>query len=192
MSHYQAGEPVAAGQLNSDVHQGIRLIGEQILETDQDQVTFSSIPGNFQTLEVSISGGMTTSSAVVAMTFNGDTGSNYTDLIYILRGDGTYETTAIRSGRSFIEAAYLSSGSLINSATLSMPGYARTDRDTLIYGHSVSGIQGGVDSEAIFNNFQGWWQSSSAITNIDFTPDASTQLAAGSIFRIFGIGDPTS
>lgn len=193
MAHYSAGQVLTAGQVNTIAHQGIQLIEEKILTSSQGSVTFSSIPQQFRHLRLVLTGGTTTSDSQVALRFNGDSSAtSYTDVVYIQRADGTTDGTSLRAGNGYLEASFFSSDSIINAGELNILGYSRTDRDKLSYGHSVSGIQSGSNTNAIFNNMQSWWKSTAAVTDIDLTPTASTQFVSGSIFQLFGLGDTSA
>lgn len=192
MAHYSAGQVLTAGQINTIAHQGIQLIEEKILSTNQGTITFSSIPQNFQTLWLVMSAGNDSGSPVALVAqFNGDTGSNYMFHRFVHVGDGT------SSNRYFdpndkIELGAMNSNLLAQNSVY-FPGYSRTDREKsalvqFAAPHSTSssselGLGGGI------------WHSTSAITDIEMgetSLDGTVQILAGSIFTLYGLGDTSA
>lgn len=192
MAHYQAGQKLTAGQVNTIAHQGIQLIEEQILATNQGTVTFTSIPQNFQTLWLVMSAGNDSTSPVALVAqFNGDTGSNYMFHRFIHVGDGT-STNRYFGTNDAIELGAMNSNLLAQNSVY-FPGYSRTDREKsalvqfaaphLTSGSSELGLGGGI------------WHSTSAITQIELgesSLDGTIQVLAGSIFTLYGLGDTSS
>lgn len=187
MPHYDAGQVLTAGQVNTIAHQGIKLLDEIVLESAQGVVEFTNIDQSYRNLQVLITGGYESSSTQLFLTLNGDSGANYKSCIYVMRASDVYEAFPT-DGASQVEIAFLNGSSLLNSASFVISGYSRTDRDKIFYGQSVSGITGTTNADIIFNHVQAWWKSTSAVTDIQFVPNGSAMLAPGSIFQLYGLG----
>lgn len=187
MAHFKAGQLLTAGQINNIAHQGIQLLEEQVLETDSDSVVFSDIPQQFRNLQVYLSGGATGEATQIDAYFNGDTSGNYDSVAYVLRASDVYEAFP-RRDTAGIEVSFFATTSLMNSGSFIMSGYSRSDRQKLLFGDAVSGIDTGVDNDTLFNHEQGYWKANAAVTQLSFIPRRAAQIAAGSIFQVYGLG----
>lgn len=189
MPHFAAGQLLTAAQVNDIAHTGTRILDEQVLETPEALVTFSNIDQNFRNLQVVFSGGVTTPSDQIRMQFNGDTGGNYRYIAYVMRGDDTFAAFPSTFTAAAIQIGFHTTSDLLNSTSVTVFGYQRTDRQKLVTGQFVNGITSTIDADVHFNSIQGYWQSTAAITSIDIFPQtAGDEFVAGSIFQLFGIG----
>lgn len=193
MSHYQAGQPLAAGQLNDDVHQGIRLIEEKRLDADQTTVSFSSIPQTYQSLWLFMSAGVTgTSPRFVTARFNGDTGSNYTSHAFQTRGDGTTGTD-YNSPASFVAIGVINTN-LAAQNSVYFPAYASTSRQKSVLS-TFAAPQASDSAGSLLGFAGGQWDSTSAITDITLQEQPGSgidDMVAGSIFTLYGLGSAES
>lgn len=190
MPHMAAGDILSASQYNSDVHQGYRLLAEQVIETSTSSVIFSSINQNYRMLQMFITGGVGgVGGTQIDLQFNGDTGNNYDHCVYVMRANDVFAAFPITSDDG-IEVAFFSDTLLVNSASFVVSGYTRTDRNKLLFGQAAAGIGdlGTNNANAIFNHMQGQWKSQSAITQIDLVPRTGDNIAPGSIFQLYGLG----
>lgn len=156
-------------------------------------VTFSSIPSTYKHLQLRIISRVGIDSASLSgnlMTFNSDTGSNYT--FHSLRGDGTNATAV-----GFATGTY--SGFLINSSPASqllasthsvnivdIHDYSDTSKNKtarLLGGYDFNGGTGGGN----INLRSSAWLNTSAISDITITNLNSGNYVAGSTFSLYGV-----
>ena len=175
-----------------DVDPGAMIpIATTILSTTTATVTFSSIPQNYEHLQIRA---ITRDARAISganpceMSFNGDTTfTNYRQ--HYLGGDGasSYAGTVQASGRY---AAFGQSAGASNSANIfavnivDILDYTNTNKYKtvrLLDGLDVNGTGGQVDLQSSL------WLSTSAITQIDITPRSSTGFAQYSSFALYGI-----
>ena len=156
-------------------------IATQTLGTASATVTFNSIPQTYT--EIVLVGSYTATATLdTRLTFNSDTGTNYSATR--LMGDGTSATSNRSSNRAFIDLNYV--GGVGTTAptvsTLHIMNYSNTTtyKSTLLRANEMSGTYQGTELIA------GIWRSTSAITTITITTSTST-YAAGSSFILYGV-----
>jgi hypothetical protein len=155
------------------------LIGRIVLSSSQATVTFSNIPQSYSELLIVATPKGSGGNGLLGLTFNGDTGSNYTDVFMYGEGSAAGSGTATRA---FVLASLSSIGTTFNPIlTMSVPEYAATNRyktSVIRYGNNdVSGVM------AIASK----WASLSAINSVTFKFAGTDTFATGSIFTIYGI-----
>lgn len=187
MAQFPAGSTLSAGALTSATSKGVRLLDEQIVETDAASVTFSEIPQGFRNLWIIVSGGITgTSFRDVIAQFNGDGGDNYTNFRTARVADSTFDEQYFAPNNSALFGR-LPNGSLTGSVNVIIYGYSRTDREKI-----MDGTFGGVGSTSSADIFVGQaintWMSTSAITSMKIFQAIGENLLAGSIFQLYGLG----
>lgn len=193
MSHFKSGQTLTAGQVNTIAHQGIQLIEEQVLETAAGTVSFNSIPQNFQSLWLVMSGGVDSTAARVAVVqFNGDGGgTSYASHRFNHVGDGT-SANSYDASRASIELGIINTN-LLAQNSIYIPGYARTDRQKSTLSNFTAPSTDAPSSLLGFCG--GQWKSTSAITDMligETLLDGSRAIIAGSIFTLYGLGDTTA
>ena len=168
---------------------GMTLIASQVLSTTTASVTFSSIPGTYNILQVVGFGrvGGSSYNEFINVQFNGDTSAHYID--EILYGKWTNSPVATTSGngatalRLFALTAGNSTGNYAGSFTFSIPGYANTSFYKQANGQGSftdTGASGGVETYTT----AGQWISTAAITSIKlFGADSFT---TGTSFYLYG------
>jgi hypothetical protein len=145
-------------------------------------ITFSSISSAYTDLRLVTTGTSTGASDYnVELTFNSDTGANYSDTE--LRGNGTNITSSRTSGANYINP---NSGALglnqgISFFEIDIPSYAGSTNKTVLCSHSADKNGDGAVVRSI-----GLWRSTSAITSITFTVGGST-WATGTTATLYGI-----
>jgi hypothetical protein len=138
-----------------------------------NNVTFSSISASYTDLIVVISGGYT--SSYFDMTFNGDTGSNYSFTRMIGFGSTVYTDKYSNFAKMQPSLSTTQGTCLIN-----IGNYANTTTNkTVIWhlGNSNSGVELSV----------GLWRNTAAINSIALTTPTAATMPAGLIFSLYGI-----
>lgn len=149
-------------------------------------ITFSSIPGTYKHLQVRLIGRDTfgpASDTAWRVTFNGDTGANYSD--HGLTGDGSSASVNAFSNASFMY----------------IPGFPTDGVTSGVYGTTIIDILdyqntnkyktmrslGGFDKNGggFISIRSGSWRSTSAITSLTITPQ--TGIKQYSQFALYGI-----
>jgi WD40 repeat protein len=153
------------------------------LGTTAASVTFSSIPATYRDLRIVFSALGTTNDASVEMRFNGDTGSNYTQ-VYMLgttsgAASGTYSTTL----HYFYIGMGLSTSSVYNPATIDLMDYSATDKHKTSLIRSNGRIN---DGSMATSALAGRWANTGAITSVAFTPTGGS-FATGTTVNLYGI-----
>lgn len=147
----------------------------------QASASFTSIPATYKHLQIRYINTTSTVNQNLIVTFNSDTGSNYS--WHRLLGDGSSAiadasstTTGMTIGRSGGNSTSFAGGvfDLLDYANTSKYKTART-----LYGTDQNG------SGLIFFG-SGLWQNTAAVTTITFTP-ASGNFAQYSSFALYGI-----
>ena len=156
------------------------LIASQTLGSAASSITFSSIAASWTDLRLILTG-QGTSTINVLLTFNGDTGSNYSDTY--LQGNGT----AVIGGRSPLsyQSIYLTeeiswSGTVPTNLICDIFSYAGSTYKT-----SLSAVSGDYNGSGFSTRFVGLWMSTSAITSITIT--AAPNWASGTTAQLYGI-----
>jgi hypothetical protein len=144
-------------------------------------VTFSSIPSNYQHLQMRGIFRPPTVSWVIA-NFNGDTGANYS--MHDLRGDGSSATAgaAIEPNVYFILGAATASNTFA-AGVIDILDYANTNKFKTL--RSLSGIDtnggGNIDLTS------GSWRNTAAISSIVLTLNSGLSIPQYSQFALYGI-----
>lgn len=162
------------------------LISSTVLGSSQATVTFSSIPSTYTDLLLNISGRSDLASINndYAITFNGDTGSNYS-MTYIL-GNGASVTTG-RSTASNIRVNNSGEGTNATANTFDntwiyIPNYLATIRRP-ISSHSANENN---NSTAYMGVQSSLYRGTSGISSISIGLQANNHVA-GSSFYLYGI-----
>ena len=152
------------------------LISEQVLASAAASVTFSSIPQTYTDLVLEVTYLNTTAASHLWFTLNGDSGTNYSRTrIY---GDGTTAVSDRTSNVSYIDGIYADTTNRA-VASVAIQSYANTATyKTALFRQS--------NSASAAATFVGLWRSTAAVTSVTFTA-GSSQIAAGSTFRLYGV-----
>lgn len=162
-------------------------IASNTLTSNTASVTFSSISGTYQHLQLRINA-RTDRSAVddfLLVRFNSDTGSNYT--YHILRGNGSAVTAVGGTSQASIDAPWVSAASasadMFGSVIIDIHDYASSTKYKTT--RTVSGYdQNGSGSIRLSS---GLWLNTNAITSISIAPGLGTNLVNKSTFALYGI-----
>ena len=153
-------------------------------------ITFSSIPSTFTHLQIRCINRDTTStyySNDLYMTFNGDTGNNYSvHRIYgtgsgVANADNVTTTSYMLIGQ---QATGKNAASYFGANVIDVLEYANTNIYKTARGLGGVDLNGNSDGRIMFQS--GNWRSTSAITSISFRA-SSGNLAEYSSFALYGI-----
>lgn len=156
-------------------------------------ISFSSIVGTYKHLQLRYTAQTNRGTFGIdeaKITFNGDTGSNYT--YHIVMGTGsvaqTEAATSITSSQVGSGNLGTSTASTWGSVILDLLDYASTNK-TKVYralgGADVNGTVGGVGGRVSLAS--GLWNSTSAITSLTLAPVNSSTFSQHSKFALYGI-----
>ena len=155
-------------------------IASQTLTSTAATVTFNSIPQNFTDLRIVVLAGASASGNAFSMTFNGDTGSNYSQTE--LYGNGSSALSARRANQSNLVISGSRVGvvtAIQNMFTIDIQSYS----NSTIF-KSILNRQN--DASNFTMAVVGLYRSTSAITSLTLTADITT-FTAGSTFNLYGI-----
>ena len=142
-------------------------------------ITFSSISSAYTDLRLVLAA-TNTASLDLNLTFNGDTGSNYSRTR--INGNGSVVASSRNTSQTYIRANFFTMGAsepyLLILDVFSYAG--STNKTCLIANSEDKNGSGGVC------RMVGLWRSTSAITSITFTTSTST-FAAGTTATLYGI-----
>ena len=146
-------------------------------------VSFTSIPATFTHLQVRAfaqdARASSYANSPILVTFNGDTGANYT--WHSLTGNGSVGSSAGATALNFIYIQSARTGSFGASIT-DVLDYTNTNKNKVLRS------MGGVDNNGsgIIELDSGLWLNTSAITSITLTP-LSPNFSQYSSFQLYGI-----
>lgn len=155
-------------------------------------ITFSSIPGTYQHLQIRITGQSTDTSLNTLVSlitrFNSDTAANYN--YHTMYGDGTAVTASGNASTTSIGIFGTAWRSTTASNTfgvgiIDIHDYASTSKYKTIRSFSGGDANLGTAQERVFLQ-SGSWMSTSAITSISFELN-NGNYATGSTFALYGI-----
>lgn len=148
-------------------------------------VTFSSIPSTYTHLQIRLTGRSNRASTrdSVKLTFNSDTGANYTE--HGLYGDGStaasYAVTSATGISTYRIAGGSAASNIQGTIVIDILDYANTNKYKTL--RSLGGVDLNGSGEIYFNS--GLWLNTSAINNIVLTPIGTIQQY--SVFELYGI-----
>ena len=171
----------------------MELIRTTTLSASSASVEFNNIPGTYNHLQIrSIlrNTGGSASSLDLFMNFNGDTNTNYRQY-KVLFGDGS-SATAVGSGTSTaatnkISPAYFlqdgNTAGVYSAMVCDILDYTNTNKYKVT--RSLNGAD--VNGSGRINFVSGLWKSTSAITSIALTVEASSNFKQHTSFSLYGI-----
>lgn len=151
------------------------LITAQTLASNSSSVIFSNIPQTYKDLFITIQV-IGSQSADIGVRFNSDTGSNYSR-VYAY-GTGSSTVSAADTSINIQRIPYMTATNP-TLTTLQIFSYSSTDKHKVSFGR-INGQNVGISA------ILGRWANVSAITSIEFYPEAGT-INSGSMFYIYGI-----
>lgn len=187
MPHMGSGQKLSALQYNTDVHRGITLIDEQIPTSNMADVTFNDIDQGFQALWLVASSGHDGAGFDGHRAqFNGDTSASYTFWFHSVDSNGSAQNNVIPDATS---ASLGNIGNVLATSTSSIvPAYSRTDRQkTLHTSYGVILSDNTAGSHRV-GDVISRWNSTAAITDLRIFVSSGTNILAGSLFQLYGLG----
>ena len=154
------------------------LISEQVLSAPASSITFSSIPQTYTDLVLECTVGQTPATTPNAgyMTFNSDTGTNYSRTS--VNGNGSTAASNRTTSQTNIDP--LVTTNTFAAHTIQMLSYSNTNvYKTILVRYSDAPSNAGAQA--------GLWRSTAAISSLTLTLGASQSFAAGSTFRLYGV-----
>ena len=133
-------------------------------------VTFSSIPATYRDLVLVVNGNANTGQAVY-LTFNGDTGSNYSTVL--MYGDGSTPTSFTQTDKR-ISAVYAEPNTIISQ----IMDYSASDKHKTVL--TRTNAAGSTTFATAYR-----WSSTSAVTSLNIYVGGT--FSSGSTFSLFGI-----
>lgn len=160
--------------------QAYEVISTQTLGSAVETVTFSSIPQTYTDLVVVINA-FSSATSDLYLTFNGDTGTNYSRTV--LWGTGASAGSVRSSSANFIALTYYgriwdNQGTSVHTANIMNYSNTTTNKTVLA---RASSQQEGVDESV------GLWSSTAAITSITFDLVSTRTFSVGSTLTLYGI-----
>ena len=149
-------------------------IASQTLGSAAASVTFSSIPQGYTDLVI-VANGAESADQYMAIRFNSDTGSNYSDTL--LSGSGTTASSSRNTSQTF---GRFGSGTVTGRwvSIVQINNYANsTTYKTWLWRSNLDYVTAGVSL----------WRSTSAITSVTLLTTTSDYFVSGSTFTLYGI-----
>jgi hypothetical protein len=154
-------------------------IYSQTLSGAASSITFSNIPTIYTDLLLVCNGGTSSSGQSIYAQFNGDSSTNYSDIV--LSGDGTSATSAKSTSLAGIRVVGRFLGtdtSLIDSSITHIMNYSNATTYKTVLNRSSESAGTTLSASA--------WRSTSPVTSITLVGESSNILS-GSTFTIYGI-----
>lgn len=145
-------------------------------------VTFSSIPQNYEHLQLRAYLNNAVGNISVSMQFNGDTGTNYAK--HILSGDGS-SVSAVAVASTASMTFHIYSGNTSNTfsaAVMDVLDYANTNKNKTVRG--ICGWDNNGSGSVLLGS--GLWVNTNAVTSITFGAAGGT-WSSGSTIALYGI-----
>jgi hypothetical protein len=154
-------------------------IATTTLGSAASSITFSSIPATYSDIRLVLTAKDATGSGYVKLTFNNDTGTNYSrTLIY---GDGSAAGSASNTNQAFIRMNSGLSTTIPELLTADIFSYAGSTYKTAL----VTANEDKNGSGLIYS-IVGLWRSTSAINRIDLS-NSVNNFAIGTTATLYGI-----
>ncbi len=155
-------------------------IATTTLSSNQTTVTFSSIPSTYTDLVLVIYGKTNGTGGVnsVRITFNSDTGNNYSRLaLYGVNGSaGINQSTSTNGGSAILGQNSENTG----NAIINFQNYSNTTTYKTFIGRENR------SQVAVYASIQ-MWRNTNAINSITLTGDSGVSIVSGSMLTLYGI-----
>ena len=143
-------------------------------------VTFSSIPSTYTDLVLVYNGKFASANGQIALQFNGDTATNYSNTE--LYGNGTTAGSSRESSVSSMRLGYTATANIENMNIMQIMNYSNaTTYKTVLTRQNTAGSASGAAAHV------GLWRSTSAINSIVVSCYNSLNFVSGSTFTLYGI-----
>jgi len=149
----------------------------KVLGSAVSNITFSSIPTNYTDLILVCNIYPNTNSSNMRMTYNSDSGSNYS--VTYLGGNGSTPESGRASNQTSMDMAYLGSNTWGN-VIIQIQNYSNATT-------SKTAISRSNGSSVLTALYVGLWRSNAAINSITLTSSQGSNIAVDSTFSLYGI-----
>ena len=153
-------------------------IQTQTLGTAITTVSFASIPQTYTDLILIVSANVTSGGQNLLLTFNSDTGSNFSRTF--LYGNGTSAVSARSTNQTAIPLSEFGASNSGSHNIIHIMNYANTTTNKTV-------IQRGGYASNIVASTVGLWRNTAAITSLSCVPTGGTTWVVGSTFTLYGI-----
>ena len=170
---------------------GPLLVESQTLSGAVATITFTSIPGIYNSLELHVYTRSDASAASdeVILNFNNDTGNNY-DCVRISGREADSLTVFEQVGTAYMTIGTIcgntSPADAFDLVILKVPNYAGAVGEKVLSSESSN-----KTAESTTNLYtrhgHGWWRSTAAITEIDLALSSAGDFMIGSSFSLYGL-----
>lgn len=149
------------------------------LTSNENSVTFSSIPSTFRDLVcVVLAGGTVARTAVIR--FNSDSGTNYFTIRMSSNASGTLSGATVNSSNHGLLSAITTTVTSGLQLNVDIVDYSATDKHKLLIGQAGNGNSG---ADLITTR----WANNSAINSIEIFSLSGGSWTPGSTFALYGI-----
>jgi hypothetical protein len=155
-------------------------IATNTLGSSAATVTFSSIAGTYTDLVI-VADAISSTTANYELTFNGDSGSNYSRTF--VTGNGTAASSGRASNQTFIrcdQGGNLVTGTWGSPLLVQVMNYSNSTTNKTVLTRSDGANAGGTGAVV------GLWRNTAAITSLTLACSGAT-FSTGSIFTLYGI-----
>lgn len=162
-----------------------QLIATDTASGSSTTLSFSSIPSNFNHLVVYLMGQQTNDTFNdCTLQLNGDTGSNYDDVLWYQNGGGN-PTTVTNEAQEFWGIGPLADGTSNPALMIAQfPFYTNTNWNKIAYITNGYNQQDGSNNRLTYGFFT--WRSKSAITSMVFTSGGGN-FVANTVAYLYGL-----
>lgn len=150
----------------------------------ETSLTFSSIPSTYKHLQIRYNGRKTTSGITdLVLTFNGDTGNNYSKhWLFTFDGGGPYTSTATSNSGFSVGYLYGDDSNVTDSGIIDIHDYSSSSKNTTArYFIGNEKVSTGTTTLLLGS---GAWYNTNAVTSITLS---CSSIQAGSTFALYGI-----
>jgi hypothetical protein len=159
-------------------------ISTTTVSTPVSSITFSSIPSTYSHLQIRYIGRNSVNNSVIKITFNSDTGSNYS--LHYLYGNGASAAAGGAASQTAVEANMAVStyaANVFGGGVMDLLDYANTNKYKTL--RVLNGFDNNGSGQVTFSS--GLWMNTNAVTSITLTPNSSGNFAQYSSFALYGI-----
>ena len=163
------------------------LLETTVLSSSQSEIVFSNIPQNYKHLQVRYllrSDAATTNLGNIGLTFNSDTGNNYST--HTLNGTGSSVTSSAETSAARINirdtiAGNSNTSGIFGSGVIDILDYSATTKNS-----TIRALAGGLGVETDILLASGAWYNTNAITSLRIVDLSAANFVAGSRVSIYG------
>jgi hypothetical protein len=152
------------------------LIASTTLAAASSEVVFGSLPQTYRDLVLILNTKLTTSSGTIRIRLNGDSGTNYSDVV--MNGNGSTTASNSRTGQTGAFAG--SVGTADTNTVIQIMDYSATDKHKTLLTRENEPANLVAARAARY-------ASTSAVTSVLVGNDAGQTFASGCTFNLYGV-----